>query len=300
MTDSTKGTLAAVASFLIWAILPIYWKSLKSVPALEILAHRIVWSLVVVVVYILVRGRWGDVRRVFKFPAAFVFIASAVLIGGNWLLYVWAVNTEHIVETSLGFFINPLANVLMGVIFLKEKLRRVQIVSFVLALVGVIVLGISYGRPPWIALGLAMLFGTYGLLRKISPAGSSTGLFYDMSILTPFFLGYIIGMATIGGGHFATGDLPRTLLLLGAGIVTAVPLLLFAYGARRIDYSTLGFVQYIAPTGQLLVGVLLYDEPFGTAHAVAFGLIWLALAIFTVSNLRGSRALRRGTLKAAG
>ncbi len=300
MTDSTKGTLAAVVSFLLWAILPIYWKMLRDIPALEILAHRIVWSLVVVVVFIFVRGRWGDVRRVFRFPAAFVFLASAVLIGGNWLLYVWAVNTEHIVETSLGFFINPLVNVLMGVIFLKEKLKRVQIVSFVLALAGVVVLGLSYGRPPWIALGLAAFFCTYGLLRKISPAGSSTGLFYDMSILTPFFLGYIVGMVTIGGGHFATGDLTTTLLLAGAGLVTAVPLLLFAYGARQIDYSTLGFVQYIAPTGQLLVGVFLYNEPFGATHAVAFGLIWVALAIFTISNLRDGKARRRGTLKAAG
>jgi len=292
MKESPKGSIAAAVSFLMWGILPIYWKSLGGVPALEILAHRIVWSLVVVGIYLTVRGRWRDVARGLKFPAGLLYIATALLIGGNWLLYVWAVNSGHIVESSLGFFINPLANVLMGAIFLREKLSRTQIFCFVLALAGVIILGLDYGRVPWIALGLASLFGTYGLLRKISPAGSSTGLFYDMAILSPFFIAFILLVGIKGEGHFAAGDLSRTLMLAGAGVVTAVPLLLFAYGARQIKYSTLGFLQYIAPTGQLMIGVLVYKEAFGTTHAVAFGLIWLALAIFTASNIRKYRRNR--------
>lgn len=289
MKESPKGSIAAAVSFAMWGILPIYWKFLGGVPAIEILAHRIVWSLVVVAIYLTLRRRWREVARGLKFPSSLLYIATAILIGGNWLLYVWAVNSGHIVESSLGYFINPLVNVLMGAIFLREKLSRTQIFCFILALAGVIILGLDYGRIPWIALGLAGLFGTYGLFRKISPAGSSAGLFYDMAILSPFFIAYIVVGGVAGEAHFAAGDLSKTLLLGGAGVVTAVPLLLFAYGARKIKYSTLGFLQYIAPSGQLLIGVLVYKEAFGTTHAVAFGLIWLALAIFTTSNIRKYR-----------
>jgi len=206
------------------------------------------------------------------------------LLAVNWLTYIWAVNTNQIVEASLGYFINPLVNICLGMIFLRERLYRWQVLSVVLAFIGVLFLTMQYGRVPWIAFTLAFSFGAYGLLRKTAKAGSMVGLLFETAILTPLALAYAITLGIQGSGAFFSIGLTTDVLLAGAGLVTAVPLLLFAHGARRIQYSTVGFLQYIAPTGQLLVGVFFYKELFTRTHAISFGFVWVAIIIYSISS----------------
>jgi chloramphenicol-sensitive protein RarD len=285
MDESTKGTISTITAFFFWGIFPIYWKALQHVSSTQILAHRVVWSLVFVLVLLSIQRRWNEVKSVISFyPNVSIFLVTSFLLGGNWLIYIWAVNSNQIVEASLGYFINPLVNVCLGMVFLRERLYRSQFISVALAFVGVLFLTLQYGRLPWIALTLALTFGTYGLLRKTAKAGSMVGLLFDTGFLAPIFLLYILFLAAHGSGAFASINLKTDVLLIGAGVVTAVPLLLFAYGARRIQYSTVGFLQYIAPTGQLLVGVFLYREQFTGAHAIAFGLVWVALFLYSTST----------------
>jgi chloramphenicol-sensitive protein RarD len=282
---TTSGTVTTISAFLMWGVFPIYWKILKHVPSTQILAHRVIWSLVFLAILLSIQGRWRDTRVFAPFyPNTLIFIVTAFILGSNWLTYIWAINSDQIVEASLGYFINPLVNVFLGMAFLRERLYRWQVLSLILALTGVLLLIFQYGRIPWIALVLAFTFGTYGLLRKTSRAGSMVGLFFDTAVLAPIFLTYLIILASHESGAFLSLD-PRTdILLMGSGIVTAVPLLLFAHGARRIQYSAVGFFQYIAPTGQLLIGVLLYGEPFTSTHAVSFGLVWAAIVIYSYST----------------
>ncbi|UCG67224.1 MAG: EamA family transporter RarD [Deltaproteobacteria bacterium] len=285
MDESTKGTISTITAFFLWGAFPIYWKALQHISSTQILAHRVVWSLVFVLVLLSIQRRWNEVKNVTSFyPNVSIFLVTSFLLGGNWLIYIWAVNSNQIVEASLGYFINPLVNVCLGMVFLRERLYRSQFISVVLAFVGVLFLTLEYGRLPWIALTLALTFGTYGLLRKTAKAGSMVGLLFDTGFLAPIFLLYILFLAAHGSGAFTSINLKTDVLLIGAGVVTAVPLLLFAYGARRIQYSTVGFLQYIAPTGQLLVGVLLYREQFTRAHAIAFGLVWVALFLYSTST----------------
>jgi len=286
MDRATIGTVTAIGAFSLWGIFPIYWKALNHVPLPQILAHRIVWSLVFVVLLLFIQRRWKEARGVLRFSRNVrVFVVTGSLLTANWLIYIWAVNTNQIVETSLGYFINPLLNVCLGMVFLRERLHRWQLLSVVLALAGVLFLTLRYGRIPWIALTLAFTFGFYGLLRKTARAESMVGLLCETGILTPIALTYLIIVGLQGAGIFGFQGLQTDLLLTGAGVVTAVPLLLFAHGARRIQYSTVGFLQYIAPTGQLLVGVLLYKEPFTQAHGISFGLVWLAIVIYATSSV---------------
>jgi len=217
------------------------------------------------------------------YPNTIIFIITAFLLGTNWLIYIWAINSGQIVESSLGYFINPLVNVFLGMAILRERIYRWQKLSLILASMGVLILIFRYGRIPWIALALAFTFGTYGLLRKTSRAGSMVGFFFDTAILSPIVLTYLILLAAHGSGAFLCIDRRTDMLLMGSGVVTAIPLLLFAHGARIIPYSAVGFFQYIAPTGQLLIGVFLYGEPFTSTHAISFGLIWIAIAIYSFS-----------------
>lgn len=268
-----------------WGFLPIYWKTLRHVPSTQILAHRVIWSLVFLVILLCIQGRWREAKILAPFyPNTLIFIVTAFILGSNWLTYIWAVNSEQIVESSLGYFINPLVNVFLGMVFLRERLYRWQMLSLILALMGVLFLIVQYGRIPWIALMLAFTFGTYGLLRKTSRAGSMVGLFFDTAILSPIFLTSLIILGAHESGAFLCIDRRTDILLMGSGIVTAVPLLLFAHGARRIQYSAVGFFQYIAPTGQLLIGVFLYGEPFTPTHAISFGLVWVAIVIYSCST----------------
>ena len=294
MTETSKGTLSGIGAYTLWGLLPVYWKLLDTIPAIEILAHRMIWSLVFLIGLLALRNQWSwfrDFRQ--NFQSYLVHIASALVLSLNWFTYIWAVNNEQIVEASLGYYINPLINVLLGVVFLKEELRIRQWIAIGFAFLGVIYLTIQYGSTPWIALTLAFSFGTYGLIRKTAPLGSLNGLTLEMLFLlipAGIYLGSLEisnAAAFAHSGYFITG------MLLLTGIATATPLLLFAYGARRIMLSTIGVLQYIAPTLQLMIGVFLFSEPFPKARFIGFILIWIALIIYTFDLLIVSRRARR-------
>ena len=287
-----SGFWAAVGAFLIWGVFPIYWKQIAQVPALQIMAHRLVWCFVLVAGYLALRRglRWW--RPLAAQPRLMALLAtSAVLIALNWWLYIWAVNAGHIVETSLGYFINPLVNVLLGVAVLKERLNPWQWLAVLVATAGVVDLTLQTGSLPWIALALALSFGLYGLIRKVAVVESIPALGLESSFLLIPAVLYLLWAQQAGVAGFGL-DLETDLLLVSSGLITAVPLVLFAYGAQRIPYSLVGVLQYIAPTLQLACGVLLYDEPFTRAQALGFGCIWLALAIYAADGLLRMRRSR--------
>ncbi|HMQ34526.1 MAG TPA: EamA family transporter RarD [Chloroflexaceae bacterium] len=290
-----KGVVYAAGAYLTWGLLPLFWKALQHVPALEILANRVAWALVVGLAVGAVRGSWGWLGAALRSPRTLLtFGASALLLAVNWGLYIWAVNAGHVVETSLGYFINPLVNVFLGVVFLRERLRVGQGAAIALALAGVLYLTVSYGSPPWIALTLAASFGGYGLLRKLAPLNSLEGFTLEtmvMALPAVAYLGYI--EATTGASALLHGGAGTALLLASSGVVTAVPLLLFAAGARRVTMTTLGLLQYIAPTMQFMLGVLVYGEALSPARLLGFGLVWVALAVYSLEGaLAGGRAAR--------
>jgi chloramphenicol-sensitive protein RarD len=281
------GVAAAAGSYLIWGLFPLYFRALAGVPAPEVLAHRILWSSVFMVLVVSAARRWGDVLRQLRVPGTLpTLAASALLISTNWLVYIWAVHQGHVVEASLGYFVNPLVSVLLGVVFLHEPLSRRQAAAVALAAAGVLVLLVQAGRPPWVALTLAGTFGLYGLLRKRARVDPLAGLLAEVCMLLPL-AGAWLGWLWLGGtAHFGAGA--RVTLLLGAsGVVTAVPLLLFAVGVGRLRLSTVGLLQYLNPTAQLLIAVFAFGEPFGAGHLVAFGCIWASLALYTADALAG-------------
>lgn len=288
-----KGTIYAAGAYFLWGLLPIYWKLLDEVPAAQILAHRIVWSLVFVGLVLMVRRNWRWLGKALRRPCVLLtFTLSGLLLGINWFVYIWGVNAGFIVETSLGYFINPLVNVLLGFLILKEKLRGAQWLALSVALAGVLYLTFSYGAFPWIALTLAFSFGFYGLIRKTAVLNSAEGLFLETAVLFLPALGFLLLQEMRGVGALAHSSISTNLLLAGAGVVTSVPLLLFAAGARRITLTSLGLLQYIAPTLQFLIGVLIYNEEFGLSRLIGFGLIWLALVLYTVESLLHRRHTR--------
>jgi chloramphenicol-sensitive protein RarD len=280
-----SGLVPAVAAFLAWGLFPIYFHALHGVPSTEILAHRIVWSAVFLSVLVTLAGRWGEWKHALsRWQTARVYLLSTSLVTVNWLLYIWAVSTGQVLEASLGYFINPLVNVLFGVFFLGEKLRPRQAAAFGLAGVGVLVLVARLGVFPWLALALALTFGGYGLVRKMAGIDPLVGLLVETSLVAPLGLGLICFVAFKGTG--ALGRDPfTTLLLCGAGVVTAMPLIWFARGVRGLKLSTIGLIQYLAPTLQFLSAVVLFHEPFGAAHAAAFGCIWVSLALYSADAL---------------
>ena len=285
-----KGMLFAIVAYGLWGLFPLYWKALQHVPALEILSHRMTWSLLFVLALLLVRRRWAWLKTAVSQPKILLlFIASALLLSVNWFVYIWGVNAGFIIETSLGYFINPLVSVLMGVFFLGEQLRKGQWMAIALAAIGVIYLTLRYGALPWIALTLATSFALYGLIRKTAPLGSLEGLSLETVLMFIPALGYLLYLEATGTAAFGHVDGTTTLLLAFAGVATAVPLLFFAAGARRIKLATIGILQYIAPTLQFLIGVLIYHEPFTTDRLVGFSLIWLALFIYSAENIWFSR-----------
>lgn len=275
-----RGLLYALVAYGMWGVLPIYWKALQSVSAAAILSHRMLWSLVVITLVLTVRRRWGWLRQV-DGRAFVTFLAIAVLLIVNWYTYVWAVNAGFIVETSLGYFINPLVNVLLGGIFLGERLRPVQKVAIAIAFSGVAYLTVSYGALPWIALTLAFSFGFYGLLKKTAGLNALEGLSLEMTILSIPALGWLLLSGDPASPSLLAAPLPITTLLLGTGLVTAIPLLAFAAAARRLTLTTLGLMQYLAPSMQFFIGVFLYGEAFTPARAVGFACIWTALALYS-------------------
>jgi chloramphenicol-sensitive protein RarD len=290
--ESLVGMWYAIASYVAWGVLPLYWKALKHVPAREILAYRIIWSFIFLCLFNTLRKRWPDVKQAYANKRNRVSsLISAVIIGSVWFIYILAMITDHVVEASMGYYINPLISVVLGMIFLKERLTFWQNVAFVLAILGVAFLTIQYGRLPWIALSLAVGFGLYGLLRKTSSVGSITGLTAETAVLSPLAFGYVLFLILGKTSSVVEATVATHLLLMGAGIVTAVPLVWFAKGARRIPLSMIGFFQYLAPTISLLLGIFVFKEPFTPTHLVCFGLIWVALIIFTLSQIRRMKRL---------
>lgn len=286
----TRGSLYAAAAYICWGLLPIYWKSLHGVAALEILAHRMIWSLVTVFVILTIRRHWSWLPHALRDKRILAtFTASALLLTINWFVYIWSVNAGHVVDASLGYFINPLVNVLLGVLLLKEQLRFWQAIAIAVALAGVIALTLSYGVVPWIALILAVTFGGYGLLRKTATLNSLEGLSLETIVFFVPAIAYIGYQEFSGGAAIGHSSIGLTILLVGAGVVTTFPLLLFAAGARRIPMTTLGILQYIAPTIQFLLGILLYREPFSSRNLIGYCLIWFALAIYTMDGIARSR-----------
>ena len=288
-----------MVAFLLWGLFPLYWKLLAAVPALEVVAHRTAWGFVAVAAWVTLRGRWADARSVASRPATIARLAgSAVLIALNWLLYVWAVIHDHVVEASLGYFINPLVNVLLGVLVLRERLSRAQRVAVALAAAGVAVLTVGHGRLPWIALALAVSFGLYGLARKTVGADAVVGLLWETGLLAPLAFGWLASLDARGTGSFGAGHPGASALLALGGAVTAVPLVLFALGARSLPLSTLGLLQYVSPSIQFLLAVLVFREPFTAAHAATFACIWAALGVLSWDlrrRLRYERAAAQPT-----
>ncbi len=294
-----KGILSAFAAYALWGFLPIYWKTLGMVSASEILVHRMIWSLLFVGFLLWVGKKWPALRpRLRDKRTLAIYFAAGSLLAVNWFVYIWGVNAGFIVETSLGYFINPLVNVVLGVIFFGERMRRGQWIAIALATAGVLYLTYSYGRLPWIALTLAFSFGFYGLLKKKAPLPAQEGLFLETALLFLPALGYLLFLEMTGTAVFGlTAPLYVNFLLVMTGVVTAVPLLFFAAAAQRIPLSLLGLIQYTAPTLQFLIGVFIYQEPFSGQQFIGFSLIWIALAIYSGEGLR-ERQKRRTALAA--
>ena len=276
--------------YFLWGLVPVYWKQLAAVDALELIAHRHVWSLALLVIIMGRTAGFHDLAALLREPRAVAtHLLSGTLLTLNWLVYVWGVNAGHVIETSLGYFLVPLVNVAAGRLVLREHLRRLQWVAIGLAAAGVALLFLQAGRPPWIALVLAATWGGYSLMRKRSPLGAVPGLAAETLLLAPLAAGFLIWRHIGGSGALGRADLPTHLLILSSGIVTAVPLLLFGYGARRVRLTTLGLLQYLAPTVQLVIGVWVYHEPFARQRLPGFVCIWAALALYTADNLLSAR-----------
>lgn len=295
-----KGIWYALAAYGIWGLFPLYWKPLHDVPALQIIGHRIGWSFILLVVIILVTKQWGAFRAaIANRRTLLAYTATAMLISINWLVYVWAINAGYIVESSLGYFINPLLSVLLGVIFLRERLRVWQWLPLALAALGVVIVSVSYGSFPWISVSLALSFGLYGLVKKKAPLNSLYGLTLETGIVFVPALIYLITVDAQGQGAFLHTDILSNLLMIGAGAVTAIPLMLFSSATQRIPLSMVGILQYITPTTQFLLGVFLYKEPFTMIQLVGFSLVWLALIFFTIEGFIARRARQLEPVAAA-
>ncbi|SEA73773.1 chloramphenicol-sensitive protein RarD [Thalassobacillus cyri] len=293
MEENKLGIIYTGGAYVLWGFLPIYWKLVQEVPPLAILGHRIVWSFVFMTGVVLILRKWSafkaEVRRTLKNRKSSLGITFAsIAISINWLTYIWAVNTDHVVEASLGYYINPLVSILLGMIFFKETFTRPQWLAFMLAVAGVAYMTINFGSVPWLALLLAFSFGVYGLLKKTVDLNAIFGLAIETLIMTPIAAIYLVSLPQGNWGEIQWISL-TSLLLFGAGVATAIPLLLFAGGAKRIPLSMVGFLQYIAPTIMLLIGVFLYNEPFTKVHLVSFLLIWSGLLIYTYSRVKRLR-----------
>jgi len=288
--EQRRGLSYGLGAYLLWGLFPLYWKLLEPSGPLEILAQRVLWSLAFVVLLLVLLRRTGWFRNLSRRPRALAILTvAAVVIGVNWFTYIYGVNTDRVVETSLGYFITPLFSVLLGVVVLHERLRATQWGAVAIGALAVIVLTVDYGQPPWIAFTLAVSFGSYGLLKKKVGVAALEGLAVECAVLAPLALGYVLWLQATGDATFGQVSVAHAALMIGSGVVTAIPLLLFAGAANRIPLSTVGVLQYIAPVLQFAIGVLLLHESMPPARWIGFGLVWLALAIFTVDGLRNHR-----------
>ncbi|WPC44071.1 EamA family transporter RarD [Clostridium sp. JS66] len=284
--EKTVGVIYAVAAYTLWGVLTIYWKLIDGVFPIEILSNRIVWAFVFTVAIIAVTKQWGELKRIAKDKKQmlYIFIAS-ILIAFNWGLYIWAVNSNRIIDASLGYYINPLVVVALGVVIFKEKLNLWQGIALSTAFFGVIIKTFQYGKIPWISLGLAISFGLYGAMKKFVKANSIVGLTLETTMITPIAAAYIASRQFSGVGAFGRESAAVIFLLIGSGVVTAVPLLLFASAARRLPLSVIGFTQYISPTISLFIGIFMYHEGFTSIDMISFVFIWSALVMYSLSQM---------------
>lgn len=286
-----RGVWHAIAAYVVWGLLPLYWKTLHEVPALQLIAHRVIWSCLLLVGVILISRQGRAFRVAARAPRVFVIYAlAAALVSVNWFTYVWAVNAGFVVETSLGYFINPLISVVLGVLFLRERLRTFQWIAVGLATTGVLYLTLTYGSLPWIALTLAVTFALYGLVKKLAPLNSVQGLALETGLLILPAVVYLLAVERTSGGVFLHTSARTGALLVGTGVATTVPLLLFSSATRRIPLLWVGVLQYIAPTIQFLLGVLVFHEAMTAQRLVGFGAVWVALAIFGIEGMLTHRA----------
>ncbi|WP_116449673.1 EamA family transporter RarD [Blastococcus litoris] len=294
MDERRLGVVSGLGAYALWGLFPLYFPLLEPAGGLEIVAHRVLWSLLFVGILLTAVRRWGQVRAlVTDRRRLLVLLGAAVLIAANWLIFVLAVNAGHVVETSLGYFINPLVSVVLGVVVFSERLRPLQWAAVGIAAVAVLVLTLDYGRPPWIALGLALTFALYGLMKKLVRTEAAPGLFVETALVAVPAAAVLAVLHSSGDGTFANAGTGHALLLVSSGVATAVPLLLFAAAARRIPLSTVGLLQYLTPSMQLAIGVFVNGEPMPPARLAGFAIVWVALAVFTVDTLRHARASSR-------
>jgi len=285
-----KGLTLGIAAYGLWGVLPIYFKAMRAIPSVDIVAHRIVWSIPILALLLSTAGAWSEVTAALRNRRAMILLGiTALLIGGNWLLYVYAVNSGHILAGSLGYYLNPLANVLLGRIVLKERLSWLQWAAVALAAAGIAALAAGALSQLWISMMLCLSFASYGLLRKIAPVDAVAGLAIETTLLAPFAVAWLVWSFSSGQPTFGN-SVSDLVLIAVAGVVTTVPLLLFTAAARLLPYSMLGMLQFLAPTLQFLIAVLVYGEPFTTAHAIAFGAIWAALGLYVLAIMRHARA----------
>jgi len=293
-----RGAIAAIAAFALWGVLPVYWKALDTAPAYEILCHRMFWSLVLTLGLVQVRGGMQVFRKALTVRRnRVIYTISGMLLTVNWLLYIWAVNAGYIVEASLGYFINPLINVFFGMVFFGEKMRRFQWIALFFAFLGVLYLTVYYGKFPWIALVLAFCFATYGVIHKKSDLGSLDALCLETCVLFVPAAAVLVGLGVTGDGTFTQFGISHSLLLVGAGVVTTIPLILFGYAAKRIPLSTLGLFQYLAPSFNLVIGVFVYKEDFPQARLIGFSMVWGGLLLFMAENLFRRYTIKKTLLK---
>lgn len=289
-SSARTGVAYGLAAYIAWGTVPVYFKAVSHVSELEVIAHRVIWSVVLLVILLKVKGRWHEaVRSIADRRVIATLVGTTGLIALNWFLFIWAIGHDELLQASLGYFINPLINVLLGFVFLRERLRPMQTVSVALAGIVVLYLAFGGGEFPWIALTLATSFGLYGLLRKTVRVDALTGLTAETSMLFPFAAGYLVYLRAVGNGVFGATTISEDLLLMFAGVITSVPLLWFTNAAKRLRLATLGFLQYIAPTGQFLLAVLAYGEPFDRTRAISFACIWVALGLYSFDTLRAQR-----------
>ncbi len=294
-----NGPWYAVAAYLLWGFMPIYLKQLQDVPAVQILLHRVVWSFLFLALIILLRREGHTLLQALRNRKVVrIYFLAAVLLAANWLAYIWGVNSSQIVETSLGYYINPLVSVSLSVIFLKERLRVFQWASIGLAAVGVLYLTLQYGRLPWLALIIAGTFGLYGLMKKLAPLGSLHGLTMETAVMFLPALGILLWIETTGSGAMADLSTVKLIILACIGVVTAVPLLFFASAARRIPLSLMGILQYLSPTTQFLLGIMVYNEPFSYQRLIGFAFVWMALLFFWLEGQIYNRTLKKMPVQA--
>lgn len=293
MENYKQGIFFGLAAYVLWGILPVYWKALELVSPFEILSSRFIWSCVFVFLLIIFQKKWPlftkEVKQVFSnVKTGAAMVAAGITISFNWGTFIWAVNNGHIVETSMGYYINPLVSILFAVVFLRERLDKMQLAAITCAFIGVASMVYSFGKIPWVSLTLAFTFALYGLLKKILPVSALTSIMLETLLITPLALVYEYSLWQQGVSFYASGNLQVIMMLTGAGVVTAIPLLLFTAGARLLPLKIIGFLQYISPTLTLLIGVFVYNEAFTSSHLLAFGWIWAALLLFIVLQLRSN------------